>query len=398
MIATYIKELLATNNRVIIPQFGAFLVRATSKHKDSKDLSKKIDDIYFSPFLKFNDELLVNHIVKKENTTQDEANKKIKEFVSEINKTLEGGNSYAIEGMGDFSMDKQGKIQFVVASGAKSETTEKKEEPKPKAAAKTTAAKAKETTKKEPEKKPAAKKTTPPKKEEKTEVKKEEPQKAKAEPAKATTVKEKAAAAKTEKSSEPLKPKEGYAPQRLEEKDGLNKGLIITIAISVPLAVVFILAILNFDVVKDFFSKKEGKVKTEQIAKKTTAKDDASKEKKASEKTATKDQKESASTDKKETQTEKKSTTTKQKTPAKQTTTKPAGKKYYIIAGSFQNEKYADAFMEDLKKQGYNPEKLPIHNGMYRVSYNSFTDKRKAQAELNYITKDKGKKAWLLYQ
>ena len=150
MIATYIKELLATNNRVIIPQFGAFLVRATSKHKDSKDLSKKIDDIYFSPFLKFNDELLVNHIVKKENSTQEEANTKIKDFVNEINKTLEAGKSYAIEGMGDFSMDKQGKIQFVVASGAKAETTEKKEEPKPKAAAKTTAAKAKETAKKEP--------------------------------------------------------------------------------------------------------------------------------------------------------------------------------------------------------------------------------------------------------
>ncbi len=394
MIATYIKELLATNNRVIIPQFGAFLVRATSKHKDSKDLSKKIDDIYFSPFLKFNDELLVNHIVKKENITQEEANTKIKDFVNDINKSLEAGKSYAIEGMGDFSMDKQGKIQFVVASGAKAETTEKKEEPKPKAAAKTSAAKAKETAKKEPEKKPAVKKTTPPKKEEKTETKKEEPQKVKAEQAKATTVKEKAAtAAKTEKSSEPLKPKEGYAPKRLEEKDGLNKGLIITIAISVPLAVIFILAILNFDVVKDFFSKNEGKVKTEQIAKKKPAKEDAAKVKKEDEKR----QKETTSPDKKETQTANK-TTTKQKAQAKKTTAKPAGKKYYIIAGSFQNEKYADAFMEDLKKQGYKPEKLPIHNGMYRVSYNSFPDKRKAQAELNFITKEKGKKAWLLYQ
>lgn len=385
MIATYIKELLATNNRVIIPQFGAFLVRATSKHKDSKDLSKKIDDIYFSPFLKFNDELLVNHIVKKEKTTQEEANTKIKDFVNDINKTLEDGKSYAIEDMGDFSMDKQGKIQFVVASGAKSETTEKKEETKPK----TTAAKAKETAKKEPEKKPAAKKTPPPKKEEKTEVKKEEPQKAKTEPTKATTVKEKAAAAKTQKSSEPLKPKEGYAPRRLEEKDDLNKGLIITIAISVPLAVIFILAILNFDVVKDFFSKNEGKVKTEQIAKKKPAKEDAEKVKK---------DKETTSQDKKDTQTKKKATTTKQKTPAKQATAKPAGKRYYVIAGSFQNEKYADAFMNDLKKEGYNAQKLPPHNGMYRVSYNSFADKRKAQAELNFITKEKGKKAWLLYQ
>ena len=55
MIATYIQELLANNNRVIVPNYGAFLVRATSKSKDAKTLEEKLLDIYFSPFLKFND-------------------------------------------------------------------------------------------------------------------------------------------------------------------------------------------------------------------------------------------------------------------------------------------------------------------------------------------------------
>ena len=52
MIATYIQELLATNNRVIVPNYGAFLVRATSKSKDASTLKEKLKDVYFSPFLR----------------------------------------------------------------------------------------------------------------------------------------------------------------------------------------------------------------------------------------------------------------------------------------------------------------------------------------------------------
>ena len=44
MIATYIQELLATNNRVIVPNYGAFLVRATSKSKDANTLEEKLKD------------------------------------------------------------------------------------------------------------------------------------------------------------------------------------------------------------------------------------------------------------------------------------------------------------------------------------------------------------------
>ena len=99
MIATYIQELLATNNRVIVPNYGAFLVRATSKSKDANTLEEKLKDIYFSPFLKFNDELLEKYIIKKENVTKEQATEKIVAFIDDVKKELDLEKPYTIEGL-----------------------------------------------------------------------------------------------------------------------------------------------------------------------------------------------------------------------------------------------------------------------------------------------------------
>jgi nucleoid DNA-binding protein len=123
MVATYIQELLATNNRVIVPNFGAFLVRATSKSKDANTLEEKLKDIYFSPFLKFNDELLEKHIIKKEGVSKEEAAKKITEFIDSVKKELEAEKPFIIKDFGHFEADKQGKVQFItVAKEEKAET------------------------------------------------------------------------------------------------------------------------------------------------------------------------------------------------------------------------------------------------------------------------------------
>src|SRR6056297_1862265 len=124
MLDEYIKELIASNNRVIIPNFGAFLLRATSKNKNKKELSAKINDIYFSPFLKFNDELLMNHVIKKENLTQREAMDMITKYINTIENSVKENGAYQIAGFGQFYMDNQGKIQFKVQPSAQ------KEEPK----------------------------------------------------------------------------------------------------------------------------------------------------------------------------------------------------------------------------------------------------------------------------
>src|SRR6056297_305927 len=114
MLDEYIKELIANNNRVIIPNFGAFLLRATSKNKNKKVLSEKIEDIYFSPFLKFNDELLVNHIMKKEGLGQKEVMDKIAQYIKSIESSVKEKGAYKIKELGEFYMDNQGKIQFKI--------------------------------------------------------------------------------------------------------------------------------------------------------------------------------------------------------------------------------------------------------------------------------------------
>ncbi|MFP4024911.1 MAG: SPOR domain-containing protein [Thiohalospira sp.] len=379
MIATYIQELLATNNRVIVPNFGAFLVRATSKSKDAKNLEEKLKDIYFSPFLKFNDELLEKHIIKKENTTKEQAAEKIKEFIESIKNELENEKPFEIKDFGKFIIDKQGKVQFITVAKEEEVESSKEEkkttpsaekEPTKKTTAKTSPAKTKkpeEEVKKEPEKKP--------------EVKKEEPKKE--EPVKESKLKE-----FTTEKEEPVKPqppkKETKISSYKKQKEPLNKSLVLTVAIGVPIAVLFVFALINIDKIETIFKKD----KTPQKAKTEIAQ---KKEKPAQEKTVKPVEKEETKEQTKETKKEAK--TTKQETKPAQS----AQKKYYIIAGSFKNEKYANSFLEDLKKQGYNAEKLEERNGMHAVSYNSFVDKRKALAEYRFLTKEKGLQAWILY-
>ncbi len=368
MIATYIQELLETNNRVIVPDFGAFLVRATSKNKDKKDLALKLEDIYFSPFLKFNDELLSKYIIEKENVNKEEANKQISDFISLVKKELDNEKPFVIKDFGKFIIDKQGKIQFITV--AKEGLKEKKEVPK------TT----KGATKVSKEPKTKIKSETLTTKSAKTinEKKQAEKKSDKKEPEKAEAIKQ-IPTVESEPSQKITKHTKAKAVS--QPKKSINKGLVWSVAIGVPVAVIFIWAMLNLDTVNDFIKKekKPEEIKIEKLKTKVPKIE----VKKEVDKTKVKEE-------------EKNLVNTKNKTELKNTAVKTRGK-YYIIAGSFKNENFADNFVEKLKKQAYKAEKLTRPNGMFAVSYASYTDKQKALAEINYLTKEKNLKAWLLY-
>ncbi|MDY6799952.1 MAG: SPOR domain-containing protein [Bacteroidota bacterium] len=389
MIATYIQELLATNNRVIVPNFGAFLVRATSKNKDAKTLDKKLKDVYFSPFLKFNDELLEKHIIKKEEITKEQAAEKIKDFIDLVKKELDNENPFEIKDFGKFIIDKQGKVQFITIAN-------EKEEESPKEGKKGTPTAAKETTKTTTKKASAAKAKKTEEEDKKEADKKKEIKKEEA--SKESKLKE-----FTPEKEEPAKPQTQKTETKTtiykKEKKSLNKSIVWTVAIGVPIAILIIFALINIDKIEAIFSKdKDTKAKTElaQQKKATPTKKQTTQQADRQQKTTakTKAQAGEETSDKAKAETENKSAT-----PKKQETktTTAVQKKYYIIAGSFKNEKYADRFLEDLKKQGYNAEKLGERNGMHAVSYNSFADKRKALAEYRFLTQEKGLKAWILY-
>jgi len=103
MINTYLKILLADNKRVIIPDFGGFVVKRSAAG----------DIISFNSFLKFNDDLLLNLIVEKEGIDKMQALKKIKDFVGVINTSLDNQGKYEIEAVGYLIKDKKENIRFV---------------------------------------------------------------------------------------------------------------------------------------------------------------------------------------------------------------------------------------------------------------------------------------------
>jgi nucleoid DNA-binding protein len=372
MIATYIQELLATNNRVIVPNYGAFLVRATSKSKDANTLEEKLKDVYFSPFLKFNDELLEKYIIKKEAITKEQANEKITAFINDIKKELELEKPYIIKGFGQFTADKQGKVQFLTkikeTADTPSDTVGKKEvkkevEKPAKASKSTTKAPATKTTTNKKEDKPKPARPVDGVNEVKTEPKPASP---------ASELKE-------------FKPETKSIYSDKKQKKPINKGLVFSIAIGVPLAAIFVWAILNFNTIKTVFNKV--KSKTEKVEKeKTTTKNQTAE-------TKTKKTQATDSAVKKEAEAKIETKTT---SPAKD---KPVvtQKKYYIIAGSFKNENYAISYMNKLKAEGYNAEKLAKRNGMHAVSFNSFADKKMAIAEYKLLANEKGLQAWILY-
>lgn len=478
MLDDYIKELIATNNRVIIPNFGAFLLRATSKNKNKKALEDKIEDIYFSPFLKFNDELLVNHIIQKEGGDQTGAMEKVKEYIKNIEGQVKEQGSYTIEDLGNFYMDEQGKIQFKIHQGAEKAADKDIDKGADKGPGKGAD-------------KGAEKAAAGP---QKTTTEEEQPDKQQKQSPPSKTVNEKAAGGKktvgssaNNKMSESKKPKqETSAPDNKAESQqassgtsqpqdktrqkqatgdrtssqgksragstsrsagkaayktsgsragaktpppppskstaeksgsGGNRGLILSIAIGVPVAVVFIWAMLNFDTVQDLFRKDSNRMNlTEQQAQKSSmggqqpsaekkAADRQAQQKKASQKAAGQ-----RSGQKVEKQTSDRSATkeggTEQQASASQTQKQQAarqgqaastGKKYYLVAGSFKKRQNAVDFRKKLLEQGYDSEMIGERDGMHAVSYASFRDKGKAQAELRRLRQEKGLTTWLLY-
>lgn len=376
MVTNYIQELLATNNRVIVPNYGAFLVRATSKGKDSNKLEEKLGDVYFSPFLKFNDELLERFIIKKEGITKDQAAGKIKDFIEEIKLKLNSDSVFDIKDFGQFTMDKQGKVVFTPVSEAKEPVavdkpreTAKKEPKKPTAK-----------TSKEPAKKPSAKaKTT--KETEKILVVEtnQEPEPIKAEIKPEIIVEEKTII-KTEMKAPVTVSKTEIKHSQPKKTTTVNKGLVWSIAIGIPLAAIFIWALLNVGTIKKVINrekKQEAKVEktiTTKPVKETTeiVAEAAIPAENMQQKTTS---------------------------PVTQNSNKTYDlqKKYYIIAGSFKSQQYADSYLKTLQDKGFPAERLAERNGMYAVSFNSFTDKTQALAEYKIITREKGLTAWILY-
>jgi nucleoid DNA-binding protein len=316
MISNYLKELIENNNRIIIPDFGAFMIQDTPEGKQ----------ISFNDFLKFNDGLLVNQIIKAEKISKNEASEKITVFIKAVEKSFAEHKAYEIKGIGFLSKDSHGNIKFET----KPETTTSPTDVKPTIVLDEEPVKAKEEVKVEAIKNEPKKVATPPK---------TEPVKT----TKETTTKPEIKTPVTGKPKTINKPTYS-APMEISSSNN-TRNLIIIVA-----AVVIILgggtwAFFAFDLKDKFF----GKEMTAPVAVDIPAPVDS---------TAIMD-----------TVAEMDTITEPMVIEEPEETVETYTKKYYIIAGSFKVPSNAVRYNQKLINEGYNSEILERKNGFKVVSY-----------------------------
>jgi nucleoid DNA-binding protein/cell division septation protein DedD len=112
----YILSLIKENNRVIIPNFGAFIVAKENGFS-----------VLFNNFLSFNDGLLVDHIVEVESVNKEEAERKINDYVEQVKNSLDEKGQYIISGLGTFTKDATGILRFEQDTNLSSDSEPKAE-------------------------------------------------------------------------------------------------------------------------------------------------------------------------------------------------------------------------------------------------------------------------------
>ncbi len=113
-ISQHIKNLLLTNERVILGGFGAF----DSKHipaqidKETKTMTPPYKIVVFNPEYTQDEGLLVQHLAEKEGISGDSAKEQISEYVKTIKTQLNSGEKVLFPELGEFKKAADGSYEF----------------------------------------------------------------------------------------------------------------------------------------------------------------------------------------------------------------------------------------------------------------------------------------------
>lgn len=406
MTTEYLIELIKNNTRVILPEFGAFLI------KDDGSGDFKPENLTFSPFLRYNDGMLEDKLASKKKITKDKAKELLASYVEGLKQELAANNTYELKDIGVLYIDKRGSIHFDPI-GSKATTAAKT----PKAELK------KEDTKKE---EPQKENKTAPEQEsqekkaetvEKTteEVVAKEPQKAepKITPVKTEFQKPQKQEVKTTK---PIKSE----PKPAKEKRSGGTGRAILIGTLIGLGFVFLLVSGWYLYDTGFFSSKKTVtdaqttiVQEQSAVLGETTTDDAITKDESEEGVKTAMQQGGKFDDeftKLSAQMDKTPTDESEAKPAKprisQTqnyqrdrATTPYVKEgiYHLIVGSFRNVNYAEKFSDDMKTSGFKSRVITQPTGMHAVTLGSFLTRQQAEDSMN-VWKAQHPNIWILNQ
>ena len=384
----HIATLLKTNNRVIIPGFGALITREGG------------EKLTFNELLKFDDGLLSDFVSKAEGTDKKATEASIKKYVEKVSASLKKGAAVKLSSIGTFIVDEKGKIQFEqglnpkdVSNPTAKETNAEPAKPvsppppppvssesKPKDAVKTFAP----ATKKEEHEKEVPKKEEP----------KEETPKPAATPTpptiKTTTTPEssfkktaavdrpEAKKTTTRKTPPPRtkSPREKRSNGDKEKKGWVVWVIILAILIGVCTASWFIFT----DEIKGFISANAGKSKTGPEPPMVIADSSSIETNTINEPDITKEVEGEVIEDKDIVPLD------------------PYAKtgQYYVVAGCFRYERNADRYVNQLKGKGYNASKFGKRKGLYVVCFEIYPSKSEALRKMREVRNTIEPEAWVL--
>lgn len=409
MTVQFLRELIETNARVILPDFGAFLV------KDDGTSAFKAENVTFSPFLRYNDGMVEDALSSKMSLSKDESSKQIKLFVEDIKDQLLNKNQFVIDGLGFLYRDSRGGVHFSTKAIEKGDSKSKKvaiANPTPKAEDKKVVEKSEE---KKEEKLATGAKTieTPVDAVVGMEViKKDEAKPAAKPPVKKPVHKPLPHSPKPKvKIVEPkIKPK----PSGDSGETGLGKAILIGSLIG--LGVVILIAGGWYLVKND--SIKFGKSKTEvseQLQVPVSKDQDRQTEGTTIKETPEQKGKLDAEFDKLSQEMDKgtKKNVAKADENLAPKVPIPAEKKdtdnlpkdliptsdgpYHLIVGSFRNPEYAEKFSADMRKSGYSSTVLVQPSGMHAVTLGSYSTRQDAISAMDQF-KSQHPNVWILTQ
>ncbi len=351
----YLKQLLYQHDCVIVPGLGGFVCahKKLEFNVQAGFIMPARKTVAFNQNLNTNDGLLANHLVQKEKIGFQKALENINAWVSALHYSLQQGQTITIEGLGSLSFSTEKKIVFVPQANVNfsqdSYGLTMLDLGKKSGSAKTTAI----------------------------------PQPAKA--------------AKEKTKKEQAEPKPSIAPQRQKRNvlSPLRKVVAVLVAIILIAAIVIGQdwayhhsqadkgSMINFD----SSTKKAPKDDTETLEYKTS-KENNEAESSTNTQTTEPDQKNSLQN----------TTITQQPVESSTSISTKTDSVFYIIAGAFKSERNAKDLRDELNRKGFSSEIINIPNSsLYRVGYNSYVSRLKAESKLNDLrNKTHNFEAWVL--
>lgn len=116
-----LKQLIAQHRRVVIPDFGAFLKKETPEG----------EELVFSPFLRKDDGVVTDAIVREYGVETEDARAMIAEFVIYLRQSLASSGRYYIEGVGMLAADANGAVTLKEGETPEPEPVEPEAVPAP---------------------------------------------------------------------------------------------------------------------------------------------------------------------------------------------------------------------------------------------------------------------------